>query len=222
MSKQLPEVKAFLTCDRVSRQQGKLSCEGIFTNINGFVFPRVHRRMAIYISYMGGEGEFSQEVALLDDKGKVLITPSAEKVRFPQLGEAVTQVEGLALPAPGRYWLRLSLDGQEVKRILVTATEVALRKPFTDQELAKLLTNLRTVKRARAELECKNCKRSHIFQMNLDPARSLDEGAKAFPESKTFECECGVSHDLRETWANCWQMIGSVQPPEKPEDSRET
>jgi len=221
MAKQLPEVKAFLTCDRASRQQGKISCEGIFTNINGYVYPRVHHPMAIYISYMGGEGEYSQRVSLLDSKGQVLIAPPPEKVKFPKLLEAVIEVQGLELPAPGKYWLSLSLDGREVKRIFVTATELAVRKPFTDGELKELLANPKTVKRVRAEVECKKCQRQHVFQMNLDPDRPLDKGAMAFPESKFFVCECGASHDLREAWANCWQMIGSVQAPEKPEERKE-
>ncbi len=222
MAQGLPEIKAFLTCDRVSRQQNKLTCEGIFTTIYGLVFPMVHRGMAIYVSYIGGEGEFLQVISLLDDTGKVLKQPPPEKVRFPEVGEGVINIEGLELPAPGRYWLSLSLNGEEVKRIPVAAVQIPLRERFTEEQMRKLLANPRSIKKVRAQAECNKCGRKYVFQMTLDPNLPLDEGARPFPESKSFVCECGVTHDLRETWARAWQMVGSVQPEEKPEKSQET
>ena len=174
--------------------------------------------MSIYISYMGGEGEFSQQLTLLDDSGKAIIEPPGQELSFPQISEVVTQVPALELPAPGRYWFSLSLDGEEVKRIFITTREVVLRDPFTDQELRELLANPKTVKSVRAQAECKKCRRKHHFQMNLDPSKPIGEGAKPFPESKSFVCECGVTHDLREAWGSAWQMLGSLgQEPKKPE-----
>lgn len=220
MTKTLPEIKAFLTCDRAVHQAGKTSCEGIFNTVFALVYPVVHANIYLYIAYMGGKGVFDQKVSFLTENGKVLYESPLEQVRLPT-HEFVAHLEHLELPSPGRYWLSLTLDGQEVKRIWLRAQKTPLRSPFTDDEIKELLANPQSIKKVRAQAECKKCERKHLFQMNLDPKAPLDDGHRPFPESKSFVCECGTTHDLKHVWASAWQMLGSVQPKVKPEESQQ-
>lgn len=219
MAQDLPEIKAFLACDRAVQRKGKVSCEGIFTTINSLVFPFVHPSMSIYISYMSVEGEFDQKLSFLSEEGKVLNEKRFGTLKLPTL-EQVVNVENLELPAPGRYWFSLSLNGREVKRIWLLASETPLRPPFTKEQIRELLANPRSVKKVRAKAECKKCGKKHLFQMNLDPTAPLDKDYSPFPESKSFVCDCGVTHDMRGIWASAWQMLGSLRPEGKSEESQ--
>ncbi|HEU4570679.1 MAG TPA: hypothetical protein VFS07_08915 [Gemmatimonadales bacterium] len=115
-------------------QAGRLSVVGIFSHVWVRRFPAMHPRTHLVVRLVGKRteiGEHKLRIRFLDPAGtEILGGEGTFTVGEPPAG--VTDVEAgvilaydLPLPSAGRYRVELSLDGESVTTLPLSASEVS-------------------------------------------------------------------------------------------------
>lgn len=135
-------VRNFIVADAVSPGlQGKMFVHGGgVTSIAAAAFPYVHPQLGLLLTlvYEGPEDDIEQrvQVAIENNEGDEVATvldletdkpsePFEERKSF-LLIHLLGEMAGLQFEKPGRYWMVLKLNGEELDRMMLDATLVEM------------------------------------------------------------------------------------------------
>lgn len=113
-----PSVNAFLVCDSIIEDSlsRKKSLIGIFTHLQGTVFPLHHGQLCLYFCITDAEGQYQFDLALVylnteQVVAKAQLPPVQILDRF-QISDFGVTLSPLIFPCPGRYEFRLFANAQ--------------------------------------------------------------------------------------------------------------
>ncbi len=110
---------SIIICDDIYRDEKtkKLVIVGSFSTINCPAFPALHPRFKILFTLTNGKGKYNLSLAiehaesgneLMEMKGKLsLEDPLA-------ISDLDVEIQGMTLPAAGKYWVTIKADGELV------------------------------------------------------------------------------------------------------------
>jgi len=114
-------------------QHGKLSVLGIFQHVWVAAFPAMHPRTHLVVRVRGKRteiGEHPLRIRFVDEAGTELMGGDGT-VQFGEPPAGVTEIEAGAvlvfdvpLPRPGPYAFEISIDGGEVSRVPLSASQL--------------------------------------------------------------------------------------------------
>ncbi len=132
-----PIVYAFLTADRVLREEGshKFSVIGIFSNFILDEFPGIVAPWYIFISMVAAGGDHIAEIRISDSDGVDLFPPLVTKTTVD--GEAstydiVVPVNNLEFKHEGIHGVRFAFDGEELIRRAINVSKNPKEVPNAD------------------------------------------------------------------------------------------
>ncbi len=112
-----PSVNAFLVCDAIIEDSltRKKSLIGIFTHLQGSVFPLQHGQLCLYFCITDAEGEYQFDLTLVYlNTEQVVARARLPPVEIPerlQISDFGVTICPLVFPGPGRYEFRLFANG---------------------------------------------------------------------------------------------------------------
>ena len=110
-----PNLQFSVLCDDVRREEnGKFILIGLFEAINSKKFPATHPSMYIVNRWCKGEGNFTQQIRIVNTKDKSLVFQTDEQVfelsDIDRHHTLISRFNNLVFPNPGKYWLEVLLD----------------------------------------------------------------------------------------------------------------
>lgn len=127
-NKTRPSLVHTIICDDVRQELGgKFSLMGLFETISAQSFPVVHPRFAIMNEWTGGKGEFLSRVRLLAPDRRTVLSES--ETRFSLYSETQRHRDisvrfNTTFPAPGTYWLEMTIDNELVAAFPLAVQQV--------------------------------------------------------------------------------------------------
>lgn len=113
-----PTLLYTILCDDVRQELGgKFSLMGLFESISAPTFPVTHPRFAIWNEWSGGRGEFTARIRLLAPDRRTMLSESESRLSLFSEGQRHRDISirlNTVFPAPGTYWLEMSLDGEQI------------------------------------------------------------------------------------------------------------
>lgn len=113
-----PSVQAFLVCDQVIEDSltKKKSLIGIFTHLQAMTFPFQHQHMGLYFCLTDAEGTYHFDIDLVHLNNEQLVCratlPDITITDRLQISDFGINIPSLIFPVPGRYELRLNMEGR--------------------------------------------------------------------------------------------------------------
>ena len=132
-SKHTPVIKAFLIADQVFQQVGGKWCiTGVFTKIHTAGFPSRHPSLGVFVVVDDAEGDYDVRLEMRDHAQKLITKLEGFKVQIPSRkdqGEFGIQTHMLLIPKPGRYFLQLYFNDDQVSEAYFDAALLKLDEP---------------------------------------------------------------------------------------------
>ena len=98
---------AIILCDDIieDKHSGKKSLIGIFNEIYSFHFPAKRQKIAIFVSLMGGNGEYEAVLKMRDPENKVIFSGGGKiSITHPfQVADMLFTVYNMAFMKTGRH-----------------------------------------------------------------------------------------------------------------------
>jgi hypothetical protein len=131
MAPRNPVVNAMLACDGVHLDPGtgKHTLLGVFDAVAPSGYPSHIDSAAIYVSLTNMKGAYAFELSWLrgDTEEELALVAAVHKVRVSSPLERLVlsfDVDSLPLPVPGRFILRLRVNGRHIQDYAIIAWEV--------------------------------------------------------------------------------------------------
>ena len=131
---------AFLLCDTIieDRNTGKKSLIGLFSQIQAPKIPCIHQSMMLLVSLTSGQGRYPCEVVCEhpDLPRPVFHVECSLKFENPfQVVDLVYQLKAVRFPLPGKYWLKVNIDGVSVmmRPLMVLPKKQEDKKPNEEE-----------------------------------------------------------------------------------------
>ena len=110
-----PNLQFSVLCDDVRREEnGKFILIGLFEAINSKKFPATHPSMYIVNRWCKGEGNFTQQIRIVNTKDKSIVFQTDEQVfelsDIDRHHTLISRFNNLVFPNAGKYWLEVLLD----------------------------------------------------------------------------------------------------------------
>lgn len=119
-----PDLQFSILCDDVRREDnGKFIFIGLFEMMNLPQFPAIYARLNVVNRWGAGQGIYRQQVRIVSPLNQVVAqAPETEILLADTDGTVTTHNVFLNVPfdAPGRYFVEVLLDGDLVRRYLVS------------------------------------------------------------------------------------------------------
>lgn len=115
---------------------GKLNILGVFDRLNARSFPARHGRVALVLRFSAGlheAGEHTVDIVLKDPDGEEVVHLDGQvqlgpgpmhaggEIRVPH----VLNLDGLVFEQPGRYSFDLRVDGEHLRSVSLTVSDVS-------------------------------------------------------------------------------------------------
>lgn len=203
----LPEISAVLLADahKVGSTH-KLDCYGLFSRVGVWSVPAPREfsvcfraedvragnyRITAWLRGLNGRATRTGYFDLLvEEDTKQLIAAQRVGVKISQCGQLAF---GLSIARSGRTNLR------RISWADFVAHQLDWPVFPTGRKLAEALANPHSLKATRAEVGCRNCGSTYLFEVHLDPEGALSRGAQRFPEDGRFTCPaCQTHHNLKD------------------------
>lgn len=115
-----PDLLYSVLCDEVRREEnGKWILLGLFEQIAVAQFPAQHPGCCIMNKWCNGEGVWTQQTRFVDANDQVLVAGDVISFELPAIESHFTSVQifgGIPIPAPGRIWVEILLNGELKQR----------------------------------------------------------------------------------------------------------
>jgi hypothetical protein len=123
-----PDLFYSVLCDQVRREDnGKLILIGLFEQIGSATFPMQHPGLCVVNKWGNGEGQFTQQVRIVDRDDNVLYCIEPAPFELPALETTFTAIgfySGVIFPAPGRAFIEVLLNGELKLRYGLTVAQL--------------------------------------------------------------------------------------------------
>lgn len=133
-----PDLLFSVLCDEVRREDnGKLMLLGLFEQIAVAQFPAQHPECCVINKWCNGIGQWTQQTRFVDEDDRVLMQDQPINFDLPGLDSHFTAVQvfcGLNLPAPGRVFIEVLLNGELKQRYALLVLETAQQMPFHQEQ----------------------------------------------------------------------------------------
>ena len=125
-----PSVKSLILADQVFRQAetGKWCIIGVFEKILSQSFPCLHPSLGLFVRVEDAHGEYEVKIEFRDAADRVLGSFEGMTLQVNDRLASVAfgvQTIGLPLPAPGRYFFKLFLNGEVLMDHPVDAVQLS-------------------------------------------------------------------------------------------------
>jgi len=120
-----------LTCEQafLTAHTNNLNLIGIFTNINAEHFPLLYRRFDLVINFdIDTVGIRTLRTVVLDNEGADVIQSDVAINVTSTTFQVITHFENLTFVKPGRYELKVYIDGSHIGSRMLTVNPVLQQK----------------------------------------------------------------------------------------------
>ncbi len=120
-----------IACDQAFLTAGtnNLNLIGIFTTIHAEQFPFTYRRFALVINFDSDTlGMHSLETRIVDETGKELIKSELKINISSSPFQVIANFENFTFPIPGKYEIKISLEGKEIGSRILTVNPIVNQK----------------------------------------------------------------------------------------------
>jgi len=122
----IPTVVAMLVCDQIIAELGtnKKSLIGVFDNLFSLRFPTHVPRLALYIKFADGAGQYTFKIRVVNLKDESLIAAVAMPATLPdinQYAELAFNILNFSVPEPGKYEFQLYAEEVYLHRVTMEA-----------------------------------------------------------------------------------------------------
>jgi hypothetical protein len=128
-----PTLDYAVVCDDVRYEVGdKISLMGVFDAIQIQSFPAVHPRLSVVVAWMNVPGEVKSEIQLADPDGSLIGRLGVAHIQQKGARKGARHIAvSLNVPfkAPGNYQIKISLDGELIRSILLPVGSNETPKP---------------------------------------------------------------------------------------------
>ena len=131
---------ALMLCDTIieDRFTGKKSLIGLFSQIHAQKIPCIHQSMMLLVSMTSGQGTYSCEIVFehADLPKPVFRTECPLTFENPfQVVDLVYQLKIVRFPLPGKYWIKVNIDGVSVmmRPLMVLPKKQEDKKPKEEE-----------------------------------------------------------------------------------------
>lgn len=199
---------------------GAIDIMGAFDELIQPLFPIPMQNMALVLSFEGLERNTMFEMRIngpeddLISKGEfgVAVSPFGN-------GKKIIDMEKFLIRDRGRYTIDILEKGPQGLKFVQTCELFTAAYPpkrvFKEGEIEAILASEEVIRTIKTEFKPFGSKEAIKLQLNLDPAKEIEEGHMLFPTSDEIEIE-GTKHDLTGLRRQMEWMFGRPLP--KPQD----
>lgn len=215
-----------LLCDTALRDEAtkKYSLIGLFNRLQSATFPTVMRPFHVFcqltdvaeLDHCLTIGTDEEELFRGEFQGWTATVASLK----PDL-HLVAMIPALRVPREGVYAVRLSQAGQSPleTELLVDFPAPPPFREIGREELGRILADPAATRMTVAELQCRNCRKTARYGINLDPYRSLPPEVRPLPMTLVHQCDsCGTREWLGNLKAHLLEQLGRPLPPDAAAD----